>query len=82
MIRSAEWRSRAACRGLATSLWFPAVEQSTRTDGDGHAARLVCGGCPVRGECLDYALETRQPFGIWGGLSVRARRQLNRSRTA
>jgi WhiB family redox-sensing transcriptional regulator len=37
-------------------------------------ARAVCARCPVRADCLDYAMETGQKFGIWGGLSERERR--------
>lgn len=39
-------------------------------------ARKVCLVCPVKAECLDYALETKQEFGIWGGLTVTQRKRL------
>jgi WhiB family redox-sensing transcriptional regulator len=40
------------------------------------AAKAVCGGCPVRDPCLFYAVATRQPYGIFGGLSEDDRRHL------
>ena len=40
------------------------------------AAKAVCGGCAVIVDCRDYALETRQPFGVWGGLDEEERRSL------
>jgi WhiB family redox-sensing transcriptional regulator len=38
------------------------------------AAKRICGDCPVRRECLDYAMRVREPFGIWGGLNETERR--------
>lgn len=39
-------------------------------------AKKVCRHCPVRVECLRWALETREQWGVWGGLSARERRRL------
>jgi WhiB family redox-sensing transcriptional regulator len=50
-------------------------------DGDSEPALRVCAGCSVRDECLDFALETRQRYGIWGGTTERQRRRMMR-RTA
>jgi hypothetical protein len=59
--------SKAACKGL-THLMFPAF------DGDKSycsQARKICQGCPVRKECLDYALEFQslEMHGVWAGLT-------------
>lgn len=43
-------------------------------------ARQVCRECAVRAECLDYALETNQDSGIWGGLAEEERRVIRRQR--
>lgn len=43
-------------------------------------ARLLCGKCPVRVECLVDALDHRVPFGVWGGMTERERRALLRAR--
>jgi WhiB family transcriptional regulator, redox-sensing transcriptional regulator len=68
----ADWRERAACRGpgVDPELFFP--EQG----GSAKPAKQVCHRCPVRADCLDYAIATRQQFGIWGGLSEQERRRL------
>ena len=39
-------------------------------------AKRICADCPVRQECLDYAMRVHEPFGIWGGLTEAERRQL------
>ncbi len=68
-----DWTLRAKCRGMEDGL-FPAVADQKR-------ARLVCGGCPVRFECLAEALDNRIEWGVWGGMTERERRQLLRQRT-
>jgi len=46
-------------------------------------AKAICARCPVRDSCLAYALDTRQEFGIWGGLNEDERRAiLRRQRSA
>jgi WhiB family redox-sensing transcriptional regulator len=66
------WMEDAACRGLNPSLFFPERGQPTET------AKGVCGECPVREDCLDYSIRTRQVWGVWGGTSERERRGLRR----
>jgi WhiB family redox-sensing transcriptional regulator len=53
--------------------FFPEKGGSTRE------AKKVCLTCDVRAECLDYALQHDERFGIWGGLSERERRRLKKS---
>lgn len=66
-----EWANRAACRGWPTSWWFPsgAVGISrTETNIDTVTALRICRDlCPVRAECLIYALQHLER-GIWGGV--------------
>ena len=42
----------------------------------GREAKDVCAICPVRGECLQLALENKEQYGIWGGRSLKERRKL------
>jgi WhiB family redox-sensing transcriptional regulator len=73
-----DWRSRAACRGPATELFFaPTVAERKEDRKQREAkAKAICGQCPVRGDCLDYALGLREAHGIWGGLTEGERRLL------
>lgn len=66
------WQERALCAQTDPEAFFPEKGGSTRE------AKKVCGSCEVRSECLDYALENDERFGIWGGLSERERRKLKR----
>lgn len=68
------WQERANCLGVDPDLFFPERGASTRE------AKAVCGSCEVRAECLEYALDHAEKFGIWGGLSERERRRLRRQR--
>jgi WhiB family transcriptional regulator, redox-sensing transcriptional regulator len=70
------WMHRAACRGQGFDAWFSTDEMEEEAD----AARRVCAGCPVRSECLDYALDGPIRHGLWGGLSPEERAALNRRR--
>lgn len=65
---------RGACRGLNPNVFFPGE------DDEAEEAKSVCADCVVRVECLEYALETRQLNGVWGGATERERRRLNRQR--
>jgi len=42
------------------------------------AAKKMCAQCPIKMQCLEYALETRQPYGVWGGLTAKERRGLRK----
>lgn len=66
------WQQRALCAQTDPEAFFPEKGGSTRE------AKAVCAQCDVRSECLEYALEHDERFGIWGGLSERERRRLRR----
>lgn len=66
------WAAFASCRGADPDLFFPGSE------GDPNDALKICAGCPVRDACLEWALETRIRYGIWGGETERERRRLLR----
>ena len=72
--RTPPWMIRASCREAPAGMFFP-------SDGVGvDVARRVCAGCPVKAECLEYALEYRIEHGVWGGCSERERRRILRQR--
>ena len=60
------------CAQTDAEAFFPDKGQSTKE------AKRVCLGCEVRTECLTYALEHDERFGVWGGLSERERRKVKR----
>lgn len=66
------WQADALCAQTDPEAFFPEKGGSTRE------AKRVCDGCEVRSECLEYALENDERFGIWGGLSERERRKLRK----
>jgi WhiB family transcriptional regulator, redox-sensing transcriptional regulator len=66
------WQDRALCAQTDPEAFFPEKGGSTRE------AKKVCRACEVRTECLEYALENDERFGIWGGLSERERRKVKR----
>ena len=74
MARVESWRVEAACRDLDVDLFFPTTED------EADEAKAVCASCPVRQACLDYAIQTRQDDGVWGGLTESERRRERRRR--
>lgn len=65
-----EWQEQALCAQTDPEAFFPDKGGSTRE------AKRICQACPVRDECLEYALANDERFGIWGGLSERERRRI------
>lgn len=70
------WMSHGNCAHRDPSMFFP-------SDGVGvEIARRACDGCPVKVQCLEYAIAERIDHGVWGGCSERERRRIIRSRQA
>jgi WhiB family transcriptional regulator, redox-sensing transcriptional regulator len=67
-----DWRSTAACRSADPELFFP-ISDSGPSLVQAAEAKAICAGCPVRRQCLAFAVRTRQVHGIWGGLTERER---------
>ncbi|MDM4722779.1 WhiB family transcriptional regulator [Micromonospora sp. WMMA1363] len=70
-----EWQERAQCPQTDPEAFYP------DKGGSPDVAKRVCRRCEVRTECLEYALDNDERYGIWGGLSERERRKLKRRTT-
>lgn len=71
-----EWVGQSLCAQVDPELFYPEKGGSTRE------AKKVCMACTVRAECLTYALDHKERFGIWGSLSERERRAMDRTHVA
>ncbi|MDQ6927100.1 MAG: WhiB family transcriptional regulator [Actinomycetota bacterium] len=71
------WRQQASCQTTDADLFFPIGNGGPAIDQIA-AAKEVCNACPVRVECLSFALRTNQEAGIWGGTSEDERRKLRK----
>ncbi len=69
------WRDQAACHHIDPGLFFPAGRNGVAVD-QIQAAKAICRSCPVQQPCLQFALETNQEAGIWGGTDEDERRRL------
>jgi WhiB family redox-sensing transcriptional regulator len=72
LLKRPAWQSDAACRGLEVDTFFPGSHE------DLGASVATCVSCPVKNECLNYALEDPSLKGVWGGTSARQRSRLRR----
>ena len=68
------WQEVAACRSSDPELFFPVGTTGHALDSIGRA-KAICNSCTVQQECLDYALQTNQEAGLWGGFPEDERRR-------
>ena len=72
------WQLKAACRGPHATVFFPPAHFERKDEKAEREMRAkgICATCVVRSDCLDYAVEIREPHGIWGGLNENERKAL------
>ena len=76
-FQSHDWQEHSLCKTAQNlQLFFP------ERGGSSKPARTVCGLCPVKEQCLEYALNNKEAHGIWGGTSDRERRLIRKERSA
>jgi WhiB family redox-sensing transcriptional regulator len=78
-VDAESWRGDAACRSVDPDLFFPIGTTGLALDHIA-AAKAVCAGCSVQVPCLEFAIESNQDSGVWGGTSEEERRTLRRQR--
>lgn len=76
------WQDRAACRGPQAVVFFPPPSFERKADRQERElrAKAICSECSAREECLEYALDIREPHGVWGGLNESERNELLEAR--
>ena len=78
---ASNWRAESACLNTDPDVFFP-VAVGTAAGKLVTRALRICDGCPVKQQCLDYAMRSGEKDGIWGGITpeerIRARRARNR----
>jgi WhiB family transcriptional regulator, redox-sensing transcriptional regulator len=74
-----DWREAGACLAADPDLFFP-VAVGTAADKETTRALRICDGCPVKRQCLDFAMRTGEASGIWGGTTPEERVRVLRAR--
>jgi WhiB family redox-sensing transcriptional regulator len=74
-----EWQDQASCRGANTDAFF---QEEIGAKANYSAQRVMCAQCPVRLECLDFALNNHIKYGLWGGIAPRNRRDVGMGRAS
>lgn len=71
----AEWRAQAECAGMDPDLFFPTNKMHVPDE-----ARAACARCPVKAQCLEFAIAVNEKDGFWGGKTPEERRKIKRNR--
>jgi WhiB family transcriptional regulator, redox-sensing transcriptional regulator len=80
--KTANWRAAGACLSADPDLFFP-ISSAGPAQRQIARAKMICAGCRVRRECLDFAVSHAQVYGIWGGTTPEDRqRERRRQRRA
>lgn len=74
--KGADWRARAVCPGYDPELFFPVGTTGPAMEQTRYAKAICNHLCPVRNECLSWALDGRHEYGVFGGMSEDERRVL------
>jgi WhiB family redox-sensing transcriptional regulator len=83
LINVYEWQFEGACREADPELFFsPESERGPRRRARERAAKSFCSRCPVVQQCLDHALQVKEPYGVWGGLTTGERANRSTSTAA
>jgi WhiB family redox-sensing transcriptional regulator len=77
VLTVSDWRELSACRDSDPDLFFPTGTTGLATDKIRHSV-AICSACAMQEECLQYALETNQEAGVWGGYAEDDRRRLRK----
>lgn len=75
-VHREEWLDAGACRNEDPELFFPITSSGPSAE-QIEAAKAVCQRCGVQDQCLHYALESHQSYGIWGGTSEEDRGRMS-----
>lgn len=73
-----KWRNRALCRDSNAELFFP-IGQTGHALEMIEAAKEICDQCPAKDPCREFALQTNQEAGIWGGSTEEERRMIRKA---
>ena len=71
-----KWRAIGLCKGSDTMVFYPPSDDDSLAE----EAKTICSMCAVKKPCLEFALNTREKHGVWGGLTERERRRVLRQR--
>ena len=73
-----DWQQDAACLGLGHDLFFGLDARLPIGKAEERAAKLICHACPVRLDCLAYAMSSDERWGVWGGTTASERERLRK----
>lgn len=71
------WRDKASCKNVDNRLFFDFFQGNCKADDERLAfLKELCSKCPVKKECLDFAVRNGIQYGVWGGLLPKERKEI------
>ena len=79
-----EWRENAACLPYPAVVFFGMDDSETPAERGAREqqAKSICEVCAVKKECLEYAVTSKESYGIWGGMTEVERKAYSRGALA
>lgn len=76
--KSTEWQQHGLCQADDAGVFFPPLHFERKPEREVREAKAkqICLRCPVRVQCLEWALEVEEPHGVWGGYSEQERKRM------
>lgn len=76
-----EWQYQGLCRTINPEIFFhPEGERGPARRRRDARAKALCQECPVIRQCGEHALSTREPYGVWGGMTEEDREAIYQER--
>lgn len=78
VIENWEWQEQGNCHGIEDPeiFFLPYGIRATKKKEAEDKAKAICEGCPVIQQCLQFALDTRETYGVWGGTTPEERQEM------
>lgn len=76
-----KWQDQALCNQIGgDDFFYEDMERGEVKDARIQRALAICAQCPVIDACRQFALDTEQNYGIWGGMTQEQRAKLRKKK--
>lgn len=70
------WHDQGRCKTNPEVFYAPDAKDMAEFHRRNKEAKKICAWCPVRAQCLKYALDAEEEHGVWGGTTPAERKRI------